>query len=56
MSDKHEILNPNKVKYNQESLGKNPLKIRLRKSKQKGGKKAKTGGLVPLFSRRQSTS
>jgi hypothetical protein len=41
MSGKYQILNTNKYKYNQESLGKKSLKIRLRKSKQKEAKKPK---------------
>jgi hypothetical protein len=56
MSDKYQILNPNKVKDNQESLGKKPLKRRLRKSRQKEAKNPEKGDWCPLFSRRQSTS
>jgi hypothetical protein len=47
MSDKCQILRKTKSNTIKESLGKNPLKIRLRKSKQKGGKKAKTGEWCP---------
>jgi hypothetical protein len=47
MNDNHEILNPNKFKDNQESLGKNPLKIKLRKSKQKEVKRKKQGDWCP---------
>jgi hypothetical protein len=47
MIDNPKILNPNKFKYNQEFLRKNPLKIKLRKSQKKGAKRTKQGYWVP---------
>jgi hypothetical protein len=49
MSDIYQILNPNKAKDNHESLGKNPLKIILRKSKQKEAKRLKQGNGCPYY-------
>jgi hypothetical protein len=55
MSDKYQILNPNKVKDNQGVSGKKSPQNQTEKEQAERGKKTKKGDW-PLFSRRQSTS
>jgi hypothetical protein len=54
MSDNYQILNPKKVKYNQESLGKKPLKGRLRKRRHKEAKNHEKGDWCPYYQRERA--